>query len=406
MSKVKTVDEQPAIYFNPWDPAFRDNPYPHYGALLAGPPHIIDSPPVKVALVARYADVTRVLRDHAAFSNMGPPPPPQAYQGRLAGSRNLLGVDPPVHSRLRRLISRDFTPRRIRELEPRIRQIASEILDRAQRAHELDMVKDLADVLPVVVIAELLGVQPEMHHSFKEWSDKLIDAGNNLPGTPTPPDVVQTIDALTNYFEAEIEKRRKSPGSDLVSALVQAHDEADALSSADLLNFVSLLLIAGNETTTNLIGNGTLALMRHPEQLKLLREHRELLPSAIEEMLRYDGPVQATARFPKAKVEVGGREVPAGTIAFVVLAAADRDPTKFPEPEKFDITRDPNDHVAFGEGIHFCIGAPLARLEAAIAFGATLDRFPHLNLRDRDFAPKYKGSYILRGLESLPMTLE
>lgn len=393
--------EQTEIYFKPFDPAFRDNPYPHYGALLAGPPHIIDFHSVKVAFVARYADVTGVLRDHATFSNVGPPPPPQAYQGRLAGSRNLLGVDPPVHSGLRRLISRDFTPRRIRELEPRIRQIASEILDGAERTHQLDMVKDLANVLPVVVIAELLGVQPEMHGTFKEWSDKIVDAGNNLPGTPTPPDVVHTIDALTDYFEAEIEKRRKSPGADLVSALVQAHDEADALSSADLLNFVTLLLIAGNQTTTNLIGNGTLALMRHPDQLTLLREHRELLPRAIEEMLRYDSPVQAISRFLKATAEVGGREISAGTQALVVLAAANRDPAKFSEPEKFDITRDPNDHVAFGEGIHFCIGAPLARLEAATAFGTTLDRFRHLSLKGRDFTPKYKGTWGLRGLESL-----
>jgi cytochrome P450 len=149
-----------------------------------------------------------------------------------------------------------------------------------------------------------------------------------------------------------------------------------------------------------------LALMRNPGQLKLLRDHRELLPRAIEEMLRYDGPVQSTARFPKATADVGGREISRGTIAFVILAAADRDPAKFPEPEKFDITRDPNDHVAFGEGVHFCIGAPLARLEAAIAFGATLDRFRHLSLKDTAFMPTYKGSYILRGLESLPMTVE
>jgi pimeloyl-[acyl-carrier protein] synthase len=361
---------------------------------------------VKVALVARYDDVTCVLRDHSTFSNVGPPPPSQAYQGRLAGSRNLLGVDPPTHTRLRKLISRDFTPRRIRQLESRIREIASEILNRAEGAHEFDVVKDLANVLPVVVIAEMLGVPPEHHRTFKEWSDKLIDAGNNLPGTPTPPDVVRTIDTLTDYFEAEIDKRRKQPGPDLVSALVQAHDEGDALSSADLLNFVLLLLIAGNETTTNLIGNGTLALLRHPDQLKLLQEQRELLPRAIEEMLRYDGPVQSTARFPKATAGVGGTDIPAGAFAFVVLAAANRDPAKFREPEKFDITRDPNDHIAFGEGIHFCIGAPLARLEAAIAFGSILDRFDHLSLKDPEFKPKYKGSYILRGLESLPIAIE
>lgn len=177
--------ERAPIYFNPWDPAFRDDPYPHYGALLAGPPHILDFGERKVALVARYEDVTRVLRDHSTFSNVGPPPPSQAYQGRLAGSRNLLGVDPPVHTRLRKLISRDFTPRRTRQLEPRIREIACEILDRAERTHEFDVVKDLANVLPVIVIAEMLGVPPKHHGTFKEWSDKLIDASNNLPGTPT-----------------------------------------------------------------------------------------------------------------------------------------------------------------------------------------------------------------------------
>jgi cytochrome P450 len=398
--------EETPIYFNPWDPAFRDNPYPHYGALLAGPPRVVDAGAFKIALVARYADVIRVMHDHEYFSNLGPPPPPEAYQGRLAGSRNLLGTDPPVHSQLRRLVSRDFTPRRIRELEPRIREIAAEILDKAERTGQFDVVKDLGNVLPVTVIAEMLGVPAELNATFKEWSDKLIDAGNNLPGTPTPPDVIKTLDALTDYFEREIEKRRKNPGPDLVSALVQAHDTGDVLSSADLLNFVSLLLIAGNETTTNLIGNGTLALMRNPDQLALLRSNRALLPGAIEEMLRYDGPVQSTARFPKQATNVGGTEIPAGAIAFVVLAAANRDPAKFPSPEKFDIKREPNEHVAFGEGIHFCIGAPLARLEASIAFGAMLDRFPSLRFKDPDLQPKYKGSYILRGIESLPMAID
>jgi cytochrome P450 len=397
--------EETPIYFNPWDPAFRDNPYPHYGPLLAGPPRVVDAGAFKIALVARYADVIRVMHDHEHFSNMGPPPPPEAYQGRLGGSRNLLGTDPPVHSQLRRLVSRDFTPRRIRQLEPRIREIAAEILDRAERTGEFDVVKDLANVLPVTVIAEMLGVPSELNATFKQWSDKLIDAGNNLPGTPTPPDVIKTVDALTDYFEREIEKRRTNPGPDLVSALVQAHDTGDVLSSADLLNFVSLLLIAGNETTTNLIGNGTLALMRNPDQLALLRSNRALLGSAIEEMLRYDGPVQSTARFPKGATNVGGAEIPAGAITFVVLAAANRDRAKFPDPEKFDISREPNEHVAFGEGIHFCIGAPLARLEASVAFSAMLDRFPKLRFKDPDLTPQYKGSYILRGIDSLPMAI-
>jgi pimeloyl-[acyl-carrier protein] synthase len=268
------------------------------------------------------------------------------------------------------------------------------------------VVKDLANAMPVKVIAEMLGVPPELNATFKQWSDKLIEAGNNLPGTPTPTDVVKTLDALTDYFEAEIDKRRRAPGPDLVSALVRAHDEGDVLSPADLLNFVTLLLIAGNETTTNLIANGTLALMRNPDQLRLLRERRELLPGAIEEMLRYDGPVQSTARFPKQAAEVGGREIPAGAIVFVVIAAADRGPAQFADPGKFDIRRNPNDHLAFGEGIHFCLGANLARTEAAIAFDTMLERFPRLRLKDFGLQPKYKGTYFLRGIETLPMATD
>jgi cytochrome P450 len=179
--------DQTPIYFNPWDPEFRSDPYPHYGALLAGPPRVFDAGAFKIALVARYADVISVLRDHERFSSIGPPPPPEAYQGRLAGSRNLLNTDPPAHAQLRRLVSRDFTPRRMRELEPRIREIAATVLDAAARSGEFDVVKDLANVLPVTVIAEMLGVPAELHATFKDWSDKLIEAGNNLPGTPTPP---------------------------------------------------------------------------------------------------------------------------------------------------------------------------------------------------------------------------
>jgi cytochrome P450 len=218
--------------------------------------------------------------------------------------------------------------------------------------------------------------------------------------------VVKTLDALTDYFSLEIERRRRTPGPDLVSALVRAHDEGDVLSAADLLNFVTLLLIAGNETTTNLIANGTLALMRNLDQLERLIKQPELLPGAIEEMLRYDGPVQATARFPKQAADVGGTEIPAGAIAFIVLGAADRDPAQFDGPEQFDIGRHPNEHVAFGEGIHFCLGANLARLEAAIVFGAMLERFPRLRLKDPAPKPKYKGSFFLRGIESLPMALD
>jgi cytochrome P450 len=394
------------VYFNIWDPEFRANPYPHYARLLAGPPPLLEMGPMTFALVARYADVTAALRDHEHFSSVGPPPPPQAYQGLFAGSRNMLGSDPPQHSRLRRLVSRDFTPRRIRELEPRIREIAKELLDKVEQKGSFDLMADLANVLPVTVIAEMLGVPPELNARFKHWSDTIIGGDNNVPGAPQPPESIRAIDELGDYFTAEIEKRRAKPGPDLVSALVAAHDESEALSAADLLSFITLLLIAGNETTTNLIGNGMLALGRHPDQLDALKRNPAMLPRAIEEMLRYDGPVQSTVRFTKEPVQLGGTEIPAGAFALMIVAAANRDPAQFKDPEKFDITRDPNDHVAFGEGIHFCIGAPLARMEARVAFEAMLERFPRLRLKDPAMKPTFKGSYFLRGLESLPLAID
>jgi cytochrome P450 len=401
------MPEAPQVYFNPLDPQFRANPYPTYAALYLGPPAVLTFGPITIALVARYADVIAALRDHEKLSSVGPPPPPEAYQGRFAGARNMLGADPPQHSRLRRLVSRDFTPRRIRELEPQIRRIASDLLDAVAASGEFDVMADLANVLPVKVIAQMLGVPPELNATFKQWSDTIVAADDaRAPGSPPPPAVIQAIDAIGDYFTGEIEKRRKSPGPDLVSALVAAHDEAEALSAADLLSFITLLLVAGNETTTNLIGNGTLALGRHPEQFETLKRNPAILPRAIEEMLRYDGPVQSTVRFPKSPVKLGGAEIPAGAFAFMMVAAANRDPAHFKDPDKFDIAREPNDHLAFGEGIHFCIGAPLARMEAAIAFEAMFARMPRLRLKDPAFKPAYKGSYFLRGLQSLPMAFD
>jgi cytochrome P450 len=395
-----------AVSFNIWDPEFRANPYPHYGALLAGPPTVITVGPMTLALVARYADVTAGLRDHEHMSSVAPPRPANAYEGRFSGARNMLGSDPPQHSRLRKMVSRDFTPRRIREMEPRIREIAKELLDKVEAKGEFELMADLANVLPVTVIAEMLGVPAELSATFKHWSDTLVGGENNVPGAPPPAKVVRVVDEIGDYFTAEIEKRRINPGPDLVSALVAAHDEGDAISAADLLSFVTLLLIAGNETTTNLIGNGTLALGRNPEQLDMLKRDPAMIPRAIEEMLRYDGPVQSTVRFTKQAMQLGGTEIPAKAIALMIVAAANRDPAQFKEPEKFDITREPNDHVAFGEGIHFCIGAALARMEATIAFEAMLARFPRLRLKDPAIKPVYKGSYFLRGLESLPLAIE
>ena len=391
------------IYFNPWDPAFRANPYPHYKPLLAGPPRILDlfGP---TAMIARYADVTAVLRDHAHFSSVRPRDPSEPpNEGPFAGARTMLFSDPPLHTRLRRLVSRDFTPRRIRDLEPRIREIAKDLIDAAERKGELEVMSGIANALPVMVIAEMLGVPPDHYQQFKHWSDTVVAGDNALPGTPPPEEFHTATKALRDYFAEEIERRRRSPGADLVSALVAAHDDAEAMNAEELLAFVLLLLLAGNETTTNLIGNGMLALGQNPAQLNLLRQSPELMPRAIEEILRYDGPVQSTIRFTTEDLNLGGTALPAGQACFIILAAANRDPAQFEDPEKFDIARKPNDHVAFGEGIHFCIGAPLARMEGAIAIGAMLERFPRLRLQDPAAPVTYKGSYFLRGLASLTM---
>jgi cytochrome P450 len=398
--------EKPPVYFNPWDPEFRANPYPYYGAINAGPPKLIDlfGP---TALVGRYDDVTAVLKDHARFSSEQRMRSPEMRdEGAFRGSATMLFSDPPVHSRLRRVVARDFTPRRIRDLEPRVREIASALLDRVEGKGALEVMDDVANALPVMVIAEMLGVPADKYAMFKDWSDRIVTGGNTLPGMPMPPEIKDSTDALRAYFAAEIENRRSHPGSDLVSALVAAHDDNEAMDAGELLAFVVLLLLAGNETTTNLIGNGMLALGRNPEQMDLLRRSPELTPRAIEEILRYDGPVQSTTRTANVEVNLGGTIIPAETGCFIVLAAANRDPARFPDPDRFDLTREPRDHVAFGEGIHFCIGAPLARLEGAIAIGEMLRRFPKLRMKDPSAAVEYKGSYFLRGLAALPMALE
>jgi cytochrome P450 len=350
--------------------------------------------------------VVAVLQDHQRFSSVQPPLLDlQDPEDPFRDMKTMLFSDPPNHTRLRRLVSRDFTPRRIRELEPRIREITRGLLDKVEAKGEFDAMADLAVKLPVTVIAEMLGVPPEKYEVFKNWSDIIVAGDNNLPGTPQPPEFYEARRALLEYFKEETERRRRNPGPDLVSALV-AHRDAEALNDAELLGFFILLLLAGNETTTNLIGNGLFALGHHPEQLDRLRKDPSLMPRAIEEMLRYDGPVQSTVRHPKEPVDIGGTLVEPGSAAFVILAAANRDPAQFSEPDRFDLTRDPNDHVAFGSGIHFCIGAPLARLEGAIAIGSVLERFPRLRLADPDAPITYKGSFFLRGLNSLKMAIE
>lgn len=392
------------FYFNPFDPEFRANPYPHFPKLLEGPPRQLNLY-MPTTLVARYADVVNVLRDYRRFTVRRPQILMRERINVFDGAPTILTADPPVHTRLRRLVSKAFTPKRIRELEPRIRDITGELLSRVTDSSEVDAMAALANPLPVIVIAELLGVSAADHAQFKQWSNDLVTSfGQDITTGPSAAGLAAK-EALRGYLAEAIEERRANPADDLISALVTARDESDALSESELLAFVVLLLLAGNETTTNLIGNGLLALCRFPDQQQRLRENRELIPKAIEEMLRYDPPVQMTVRIPTVSTDVGGTEIPAGSLAFILLGAANRDPAQFPHPELFEVGREPNEHVSFGEGIHFCLGAPLARLEGAIAIESMLEKFSRLQLFNPDAKLEYRGSMALRGLTKLLLSM-
>jgi cytochrome P450 len=395
---------QPDFYFNPFDSEFRANPYPHFPALLDGPPRQLNLF-MPTTLIARYADVVTVLHDHERFTVRRPEIPFRQRIDPFGGAPTILTADPPVHARLRRLVSKAFTPRRVRELEPRIREITGDLLSHATESSEVEAMATLANPLPVIVIAELLGVSPDDHAQFKRWSNDLVSSfGQDMATGPSAAGLAAK-DELRRYLAEAIKQRSANPADDLISALITARDESDALSENELLAFVVLLLLAGNETTTNLIGNGLLALCRHPGQQDRLRANRELIPTAIDEMLRYDPPVQMTVRMPTAATNVGGTEIPAGSLAFIILAAANRDPAQFPSPEHFDVSRKPNEHVSFGEGIHFCLGAPLARLEGAIAIESMISRFPRLQLADPSAKLEYRGSMALRGLSALRLSV-
>jgi cytochrome P450 len=396
--------EAAQIYFNPWDEAYRANPYPYYAPLYRRPPQLLNLF-IPMALVARYADVAAIMRDHERFSSTPPRSPFIEERLQIFGTApRIVFSDPPVHTRLRRLVSKAFTPKRIKELEARIREITASLIAAAARKPEIDIMADLANPLPVTVIAEMLGVSPNDYPKFKEWSDTVVETDNVPPGMPLLERQKQTFRSLREYFVNAIEQRRREPGNDLISILVAASEDAETLSEEELIAFVIILLLAGNETTTNLIGNGMLALGRNRDQMELLRRDPSLMPRAIEEMLRYDCPVQSAARYPKVDMEIDGVTLKAQMPTFIIVAAANRDPEHFRAPERFDITRDPRGNLAFGEGIHYCLGAPLARMEGAIAIGAALERWPKLRLADSDAPFKYKGSYFLRGLAALPLT--
>ena len=394
---------QSGVVYNPLAPRVYHNPYPTYTALRTKDP-VHWGILVESWVCSRYADIDAILRDHKRFSN--DPRTRRTSRARRAAvassdDTNMLFADPPDHTRLRALVSKAFTPQAIEALAPRIALIMESLLDSITPGTTFDVMETIAYPLPVIVIAELLGVPPEDRAQFKVWSDRRARA---LEPTITPREreaAAQAAVELDAYFRGIIDFRRKEPQDDLISALVAVEEAGDRLSEREMVSMLRLLLVAGNETTTNLIGNGLLALLQHPKQLHVLRENPELMPTAVEELLRYDTPVQVDARTALEELEIGGRHVAPGQGMLLLLGAANHDPEIFHDPEQLDITRTGTSNLSFGRGIHHCLGAPLARLEARIAFGMLLERFAGLELMTEQ--PPFKDNIVLRGLEQLPV---
>jgi pimeloyl-[acyl-carrier protein] synthase len=392
------------VSFNPMDPDFVRNPYPIYHRLRAEDP--VHRSPLGFWVLTRYDDVQAVLRD-PRFAKEAIATVVAARFGMTTPSIGLsmLDRDPPDHTRLRGLVSKAFTPRVVEVLRPHIQEIVDGLLDRAEGAGRMDLIDDFAYPLPVIVICELLGVPVEDRERFRHWG---VDIARGLDGVLLPPDSeihqrsLASRRALADYFRTLIAARRAAPRGDLLSGLIAAEEAGDKLSEEELLATCILLLVAGHETTVNLIGNGTLALLRHPAELRRLRENPALIGSAVEELLRFDGPVQRTARVPSEDVTIAGKRIARGDLVLPFIGAADRDPAQFPDPDRLDITRADNRHIAFGWGIHFCLGAPLARVEGQIAINTIVKRLPKLALATEK--PEHRQSLTLRGLVALPVT--
>ncbi|HEX8693790.1 MAG TPA: cytochrome P450 [Longimicrobium sp.] len=354
----------------------RRDPYALYERLRSAAP-VFHDPRSDRWMLLDYESVRRALTDHASFSSVAAPPASKPGQWFIFS-------DPPRHTRLRALVSRAFTPRSVAGLEPRIGEISRGLLDRVAGRGEMDLVAEFSAPLPMMVIAELLGAPATDWRRLRGWSDAVLALVLTLSGGAEAERAVGAFAAAHAEMEAYLaelaEERRAAPRDDLLTRLVEAEVDGERLAEGEILGFFQLLLLAGHETTTNLISNAVLCLGEHPDQLERLRAAPGLLPAAVEEVLRYRSPVQAVFRVTTRDVAVHGRTIPAGKLVFAMIGSANRDPRQFADPGRFDVARDPNPHIAFGHGIHFCIGSPLARLEARVALAQLLERLPGLEL--------------------------
>lgn len=393
---------------------FATDPYPSYAWLREHAPVRRTTLPsgVEAWLVTRYADAKRALADPRLSKN----PVHHAEQPHAKGKTgipgergaelmtHLLNIDPPDHTRLRRLVSQAFTPRRVAEFAPRVQELTDGLIDGFAAKGEADLIHDFAFPLPIYAICELLGVPREDQDDFRDWAGMMIRHGGGPRGG-----VARSVKKMRRYLAELIHRKRDEPGDDLISGLIRASDDGEHLTENEAAAMAFILLFAGFETTVNLVGNGVYALLRHPEQRERLQRslaagESALLATGIEELLRYDGPVElATWRYATEPVQLGGQDVAVGDPVLVVLAAADRDPERFDDPDRLDLSRSDNKHLGYGHGIHYCLGAPLARLEGQAALGTLLTRLPDLRLAVDPSELRWRGGLIMRGLRTLPV---
>ncbi|AIR99610.1 cytochrome P450 [Streptomyces glaucescens] len=397
--------------FDPWDPAFLADPYPAYAELRArGRVHHYE--PTDQWLVPHHADVSALLRDrrlgrtylhrfrHEDFGRT--PPPPEHEPFHTLNDHGMLDLEPPDHTRIRRLVSKAFTPRTVERLAPYVEALAGELVGGLVRRGGGDLLTEVAEPLPVAVIAEMLGVPESDRAPLRPWSAQICGMYELNPSEETAAGAVRASVEFSDYLRDLIAERRKEPGDDLISGLIAAHDEGDRLTEQEMISTCVLLLNAGHEATVNATVNGWWALFRNPDQLAALRADHSLVPSAVEELMRYDTPLQLFERWVLDDIEIDGTTIPRGAELALLFGSANHDPAVFTDPGRLDLARAENPHISFSAGIHYCIGAPLARLELAASMRALLERAPTLTLAAE---PRRKPNFVIRGLEGLTVEI-
>lgn len=380
---------------------FTHNPYPVYEKLRQSDPILnLQFPDGRFGwLISNYEQAVEALKDGQFSKDVAKA---MGQEQTSVFSTNMLFSDPPDHKRLRGLVQKGFTPQRIADMRGHIQEIADNLLDAVSSRDTINLIDDYAFKLPIIVISEILGVPTEDQDKFRVWSNSIIGASNQELNEQ----VVQHMNEFIAYLKDWFAKVREQPGDDLISQLVIAENQGDRLSEQELYGVVTLMIIAGHETTVNLIGNGVLALLEHPEQRKLLQEQPELIHGAIEEMLRYNGPVEfSTSRWAAEDMDFHGVHMKKGDLVVIALNSANRDASQFENPDIFDITREKSQHLAFGKGIHLCLGAPLARLEGEIAINTLLRRYPHFELQRDIDELEWRPGMIVRGVKEIPISL-